>query len=65
MKRTEKKNKKQRFGRPPMDPRDARSERIVTFVTERELAKLKSIAEKEKASLSAVVHKFISNSIPD
>ncbi len=60
-----KKKTKQRLGRPPMNPEIARNKRIVTFVTECELTQLKSIAEKEKTSLSAVVHNIISNSILD
>ncbi len=62
---TGKRKIKQRLGRPPMNPGIVRNKRIVTFVTECELIKLKSIAEKEKASLSAVVHNIISNSILD
>ena len=46
-------------GRPSTAPEKARSERVVTFVTNSELAKLEQIAEWEDRSLSAVVHRII------
>jgi len=46
-------------GRPSTGPEKARSERVVTFVTERELDCLDRIANKEDRSLSAVVHRII------
>ena len=55
---------KHRLGRPPLDSEKTRNQRVVTFVTKRELATLKRIAKQEEKSLSAVVHHLISNSLP-
>jgi len=57
-------NKKQaahrpRRGRPSQAPDVARSNRVVTFVTGRELEGLEQIAQEEDRSLSAVVHRII------
>jgi hypothetical protein len=46
-------------GRPSEAPEKARSKRLVTFVTERELDCLDRIANKEDRSLSAIVHRII------
>jgi hypothetical protein len=54
---------RQRFGRPCLNPKKARSNRIVTFVTNIELAKLKRIAEQERISISAAVHRTFSGSL--
>ena len=51
--------KNKHMGRPPLNPEIARSNRIVTFVTNREMAKLERIVEQEKTSLSAVVHRIL------
>ena len=59
------KKKNQRLGRPPMDPEKTRDQRIVTFVTKRELFKLKRTAAQRKESLSAAVHRMISNSLSE
>ena len=48
-----------RRGRPTRAPEEARSHRVVTFVTERELTALEQIAQEEDRSLSAVVHRII------
>lgn len=48
-----------RRGRPARVPEEARSNRVVTFVTGRELEALEHIAQEEDRSLSAVVHRII------
>jgi len=50
---------RRRRGRPVRPPEEARSHRVVTFVTQRELEALERIAEAEDRSLSAVVHRII------
>jgi hypothetical protein len=49
-----------RFGRPRLNPETVRSNRIVTFVTNSELAKLEHKANQERVSLSAAVHRILS-----
>jgi len=56
---------RQRMGRPRRNPESVRSNRIVTFVTNRELAKLERITEQERKSLSAVVHRIVSGFLRD
>ncbi len=56
---------RQRLGRPRLNPETARSNRVVTFVTNSELAKLERIAEQERISLSAVVYRIISGFLKD
>lgn len=51
--------KRPRRGRPTQVSATARSERVVTFVTERERESLEGIAIDEDRSLSAVVHRII------
>ncbi len=46
-------------GRPKQPPQDARSNRIVTFVTDSELENLNQIADEEDRSLSSVVHQIV------
>jgi hypothetical protein len=53
--------KRKRMGRPRKDPERARSNRVVTFVTEKELAQLECMADFEKTSLSAIVHRILHN----
>ena len=48
-----------RRGRPRADPERARPNRIVTFVTNRELEDLERIAFDEERSMAAVVHRII------
>ena len=48
-----------RRGRPGLAPDQARSHRVVTFVTVDELEGLEQIAQEEERSLSAVVHRII------
>ena len=52
---------RRKIGRPRKNPDQTRSNRIVTFVTNAELAKLDQVAGENKMSLSAVVHKSIRN----
>ena len=56
---------RQRMGRPRRNPETVRSNRVVTFVTKSELAKLERIAEQERISLSAVVHRILSEFLKD
>ncbi len=51
---------RKRMGRPPLNPEEVRNNRIVTFVTNREMMKLERIAEQEGRSLSATVHHILS-----
>ena len=46
-------------GRPPLPSEEARSERVVTLVTQGELSRLQDLASVEKQSLSATVHRLI------
>ncbi len=46
-------------GRPGQAPEEARSNRVVTFVTSGELEGLEQIAQEEDRSLSGVVHRII------
>jgi hypothetical protein len=48
-------------GRPRIDQRKVRSNRIVSFVTDTELEKLERLAQEDDRSLSAVVHRIIMN----
>ena len=58
--------KRNRMGRPRQNPEITRSNRVVTFVTDRELAQLERMADLKKTSLSAtlhrVLHKFLKES---
>lgn len=56
---------RQRMGRPHRNPETVRSNRVVTFVTKSELAKLERIAEQERISLSAIVHRILSGFLKD
>lgn len=50
-------------GRPPLPREIARSERIVTFVTEQEKASLKRLADAASLSLSAICHRLIAQGL--
>ena len=52
--------KRPRMGRPRENPESVRKNRLVTFVTNRELANLERIADEKRMSLSAVVHQILS-----
>ena len=51
------------MGRPPGPPQRVRPNRVVTYVTNAELAKLERIADREAKPLSAVVHQILSKSL--
>jgi hypothetical protein len=51
------------LGRPPLSRKLARNNRIVTFVTDEELAGIVQIAENQQKSISAVCHKMLSDSL--
>jgi hypothetical protein len=51
------------LGRPPKPAEEARSRRTVTFLTESEHSKLVEIARRNNLSVSALAHKFLSQSI--
>jgi hypothetical protein len=59
MKKTQGIENRKKMGRPPKNPAHARSNRIVTFVTDAELAILEQVADEAQMSNSAVVHKCI------
>jgi hypothetical protein len=46
-------------GRPPLPSEKVRHNRVVTFLTDREMQQLKKISQKESKTLSAVCHKII------
>jgi hypothetical protein len=48
------------MGRPRENPELVRSNRVVTFVTNSELANLERIADAKRMSLSAIVHQILS-----
>jgi hypothetical protein len=48
-----------RLGRPPLPPETTRSERVVTFLTQRELEQLQQLAMDQNLALSATVHQLI------
>jgi hypothetical protein len=52
-----------RLGRPPSPPDTTRSERVVTFVTQKELAQLQILAESRNLPLSATVHQIIRDTL--
>ncbi len=58
-KATQRKERKQ-MGRPRLNPETVRSNRIVTFVTNSELAKLERIVDQESVSHSSAVHQILS-----
>ena len=57
--------RKHRMGRPRENPESVRSNRVVTFVTNSELADLERLADEKRMSLSAVVHKILSGFLQD
>ena len=48
-------------GRPRLSRHQARSNRVVTFVTQAELESLEQMALQDDRSLSAAVHKIITD----
>ena len=57
--------RRHRMGRPRENPESVRSNRVVTFVTNSELADLERIADEKGLSLSAVVHQILSEFLKD
>ena len=53
--------KRNRMGRPRLNPEITRSNRVVTFVIDKELAQLKRMADFKKTSLSATLHSILHN----
>lgn len=47
------------MGRPPQDPAKARSNRVVTFVTDAEMEKINRLADEQGKALSAVVYELL------
>ena len=52
-----------RLGRPPLPRDQARSERVVSFVTPGELIALKKRADARNATLSSMVHHILSSAL--
>jgi len=55
--------KRPRMGRPPHPPEKRRHNRVVTFVTDSELAQLERMAGKRDETLSALVHGILKRSL--
>lgn len=54
---------KNKRGRPKSPDELVRSERVVTFLTKSEFAKISESAEKNDQSISAVAHRLLAQSI--
>ena len=54
-----------RLGRPPSPPGTARSNRVVTFVNDRELAELNRLSKEHDAPLSTTVYQLLRKSLAD
>ena len=52
-----------KLGRPPSPPETTRSERVVTFLTQRELEQLQQLAMDQNMALSATVHQLIAEQL--
>lgn len=50
-------------GRPRLDPDKVRSERVVTFVTQREMQAIKAIGGEHNLSMSAVCYRLLSHAL--
>lgn len=48
-----------RLGRPPAPKEEVRSNRIVTFLTDQQLAKLRELAERDRTSLSRACYRVL------
>ena len=55
-----KKYPKKQIGRPRLPSQDARSNRLVTFVTDQELEYLKQITINEERSMAFIIHRIVS-----
>ena len=60
MKKVTHRKERKQMGRPRLNPETVRSNRIVTFVTNSEMAKLECKADQERVSLSSAVHQILS-----
>jgi hypothetical protein len=60
MKKVTQGKERNQMGRPRLNPETVRSNRIVTFVTNSEMAKLERKADQERVSLSSAVHQILS-----
>jgi hypothetical protein len=63
--RKEKKKPQKQLGRPRLPSQDARSNRLVTFVTDQELEYLSQITIDEERSMAFVIHRLIAAHIND
>lgn len=52
-------NNQRRRGRPPYPSDQLRGNRAVTFLTDREMAKLKRLADSEGATLSGACYRIL------
>lgn len=57
------KSPKLRQGRPALSLEVRRSNRVVTFLTDAELAQLQGVAAEDGSSLSAAAHKILASSL--
>ena len=55
--------RRKRRGRPPVPPDQARSHRVVTFVTDSELFQLQSMSNEMDTTLSATIHRLLTESL--
>ncbi len=53
------------LGRPKLPAEDARANRVVTFVTNQELEKIRTGAEAEGCSLSSYLHRLLKAGLDD
>jgi hypothetical protein len=60
MKKVTQRKERKQMGRLRLNPETVRSNRIVTFVTNSEMAKLERKADQERVSLSSAVHQLLS-----
>ena len=60
MKKVTQRKERKQMGRPRLNPETVRSNRIVTFVTNSEMAKLERKADQESVSFSLAVHQILS-----
>jgi hypothetical protein len=51
--------KERRLGRPRVPPQVARPNRLVTFVTDREMEYLTQVVVEEERSMASVIHRII------
>ena len=65
MKKVTQGKERKQMGRPRLNPETVRSNRIVTFVNNSEMAKLERKADQERESLSSAVHQILSEFLKD